>query len=56
VSGSIGIAAVELRNLHPDPADRIIVATAISLGATLVTADDSILGRRGLLRTQDVRR
>jgi PIN domain nuclease of toxin-antitoxin system len=30
--------------MHPDPADRIIVATARHLGATLVTADQELLG------------
>jgi PIN domain nuclease of toxin-antitoxin system len=30
--------------MHPDPADRILVATARSLGATLVTADEALLG------------
>lgn len=29
-------------NLHLDPADRIIVATALSLGAPLVTRDDKL--------------
>ena len=29
--------------MHPDPADRIIVATARHLGATLVTADAALL-------------
>jgi PIN domain nuclease of toxin-antitoxin system len=29
--------------MHPDPADRILVATARHLGATLVTADHSLL-------------
>jgi len=28
--------------LHDDPADRIIIATAITLGGTLVTKDDKI--------------
>ena len=28
---------------HKDPADRIIVATALSLGATIITKDDKIL-------------
>jgi PIN domain nuclease of toxin-antitoxin system len=28
--------------LHADPADRIIVATALALGATLVTKDDKL--------------
>lgn len=29
--------------MHPDPADRILVATARHLGATLVTADQALL-------------
>jgi PIN domain nuclease of toxin-antitoxin system len=29
--------------MHPDPADRILVATALHLGATLVTADRALL-------------
>lgn len=29
--------------IHNDPADRIIIATALSLGATLVTKDNKIL-------------
>jgi PIN domain nuclease of toxin-antitoxin system len=29
--------------MHPDPADRILVATARHLGATLVTADANLL-------------
>lgn len=35
--------------LHADPADRLIVATARHLGATLVTADTALLayGRQG---------
>lgn len=36
-------------DVHPDPADRILVATARHLGATLVTADRMLLqyGERG---------
>ena len=30
-------------DMHPDPADRILVATARHLGATLVTADANLL-------------
>ncbi len=30
--------------LHEDPADRIIVATAVTLGATLITKDQKIRG------------
>ncbi len=35
--------------MHPDPADRILVATARHLGATLVTADQPLLnlGKKG---------
>jgi len=33
--------------MHPDPADRILVATARQLGATLVTADKALLGIAG---------
>lgn len=33
---------------HADPADRIIAATALSLGAMLVTKDDKLRGYRSL--------
>jgi PIN domain nuclease of toxin-antitoxin system len=56
VSGAIAIAAAELAGLHGDPADRLIVATALSLEGTLVTGDESILGWRGPLRRRDARR
>jgi PIN domain nuclease of toxin-antitoxin system len=41
--------------MHPDPADRILVATARHLGATLVTADQALLGlaRKGHFRVLD---
>jgi PIN domain nuclease of toxin-antitoxin system len=55
VSGVIGIAAVELDDLHGDPADRIIVATALHHGATLVTADQRLLAWRGRLDRLDAR-
>jgi len=43
VNNSIAIKSVELPgHLHNDPADRIIIATAISLGAVLVTKDEKI--------------
>ena len=56
VSGEIGIAAVGLAGLPGDPADRIIVATAMSVDATLLTADERLLRWRGKLRTVDARR
>ena len=34
--------------LHPDPADRLIAATAIVLDLTLVTADQKLLQLTGL--------
>jgi PIN domain nuclease of toxin-antitoxin system len=43
VDNHIALRAVQLDDFpHRDPADRIIVATALSLGATLVTADERI--------------
>lgn len=43
VDGEIGIAAAELPDSHADPADRMLVATAILRGLTLITADDRLL-------------
>jgi PIN domain nuclease of toxin-antitoxin system len=44
VDNVIARLAVELPDpLHADPADRIIIATALSLGATVVTKDTKIL-------------
>ena len=43
VSNSIALKSVQLTGaLHNDPADRIIIATAVSLGAVLVTKDEKI--------------
>jgi PIN domain nuclease of toxin-antitoxin system len=43
VSNSIAIKSVQLPgDLHNDPADRIIIATALSIGAVLITKDDKI--------------
>ena len=43
VSNSITLKSVQLPGiLHNDPADRIIIATAVSLGAVLVTKDEKI--------------
>ena len=43
--------------IHPDPADRILVATARHLGATLVTADQALLdfSGKGHFRALDAR-
>lgn len=56
VDGAIAIRSTELMSAHRDPADRMIVATALGLGATLVTADEALLGWSGKLKRHDARR
>ena len=56
ISGDIAIAAARLPEFHGDPADRLITATALVNGATLVTADRRILKWRSPLRRIDARR
>ncbi len=53
VSGDIGILATEFEDFPPDPADRIIAATAMVHGARLITADAGILGWPGQLSRHD---
>ena len=55
ITGAIGIAAAGLEDFHADPADRLIVATAQELGATLLTADEKILAWSGRLDRRDAR-
>ena len=43
LTGCIAIQSAQLSGFHGDPADRMIVATAINSGATLCTADQKIL-------------
>jgi PIN domain nuclease of toxin-antitoxin system len=43
VDGEVGISAAELRDTHAGPADRMLVATAILRGLTLLTADKTLL-------------
>jgi PIN domain nuclease of toxin-antitoxin system len=50
LTGQIAILAVQLQNLHGDPADRFIAATAIAHGATLITADKRLLDWRHKLK------
>lgn len=38
------VLAAAMLQLHPDPADRLLAATAKVLGLTLVTADQRLLG------------
>ena len=55
LSIEISVASTQLAgDFHADPADRMIVATARHLGATLVTEDKLILNysRVGQLKTQ----
>lgn len=55
----IAVASTRLPfTMHPDPADRILVATARHLGATLITADESLLrlGRQGHLQALNASR
>ena len=54
VDGDIGIRASALADFHADPADRIIVSTALG-GHLLVTADERILSWVGSLDRLDAR-
>jgi PIN domain nuclease of toxin-antitoxin system len=56
VSPEIAMLAAELDDLHGDPLDRIIVATALVEDAILLTADRPILEWAGKVRRQDARR
>ena len=55
ISGRVGIKATGLKNLHGDPADRIIVATALLGDHQLITADQRILGWSGRLSRLDAK-
>ncbi|MBS0220252.1 MAG: type II toxin-antitoxin system VapC family toxin [Proteobacteria bacterium] len=55
VDGTIGIAANELQDFHDDPGDRLIVATAIRLGASLATSDARLLAWKGPVTCIDAR-
>lgn len=54
VDGDVAIAAGELPDTHGDPADRLLVATAMLRGLALITADEVLLNwkLRGF-RTRD---
>jgi PIN domain nuclease of toxin-antitoxin system len=43
VDGEVSLVAVHLEHLHGDPADRLIVATALLREAMLITADRKLL-------------
>ncbi|GAB6057190.1 PIN domain-containing protein [Desulfonatronum parangueonense] len=52
LNGELSILAVELQNLHKDPADRFIAATALFFSYILITADARLLEwpQKGFLR------
>lgn len=55
LTGDAALAAARLESFHADPADRLIVATALASSATLVTADSRILDWPGRVKRQDAR-
>jgi PIN domain nuclease of toxin-antitoxin system len=55
ITGAIAVRAVDLGDLPLDPADRMIVATALIHRAQLVTADVSLLAWRHALVRHDAR-
>lgn len=56
VDGETAILASELDLSHKDPADRFIAASAITHGATLVTADERLLKWKHALKRQNALR
>jgi PIN domain nuclease of toxin-antitoxin system len=55
LDGATATEAPALSDFHADPADQLIVASAIRSGATLLTADERILQWRGQVSRQDAR-
>ena len=55
VDGRIGVRAASLTDLHRDPADRIIAATAELHEASLATADRRLLDWRSEVPRMDAR-
>lgn len=56
LDGRIALAAAGVADLHRDPADRLIVASAGVRNATLVTADEKLLAWNADLPRLDARR
>jgi PIN domain nuclease of toxin-antitoxin system len=56
LDGRIALAAAGFADLHRDPADRFIAASASLRGATLVTADEKLLAWNAGLSRLDARR
>ncbi|MBS0545323.1 MAG: type II toxin-antitoxin system VapC family toxin [Proteobacteria bacterium] len=55
LDGRTALMAAALENLHRDPADRFIAATALQKDAILVTADEKLLAWSGGLRCLNAR-
>lgn len=55
LDGELALDSVALPNLHADPADRFIVATALRRQATLVTSDARLLAWNGPLARMNAR-
>ena len=55
LDGELAIEAVALSDLHADPMDRFIVATALRRRAKLMTADNKLLAWKGPLACIDAR-
>lgn len=55
IDGQCVIQATHLDGLPSDPADRMIVATALRQSAALVTADERLLQWNGTLQRIDAR-
>ncbi|HRP22970.1 MAG TPA: type II toxin-antitoxin system VapC family toxin [Thauera sp.] len=56
LDGRITLAAAGFADLHRDPADRFIVASAVVRNATLVTADEKLLAWKADPSRLDARR
>ncbi len=55
LDGRLALMAARLTDLHRDPADRFIVATALHRKVQLITADTQILDWNDPLERQDAR-
>lgn len=55
LDGELAIESIALADLHSDPMDRFIVATAIKMRATLVTSDARLLAWKGPVTCIDAR-
>jgi PIN domain nuclease of toxin-antitoxin system len=57
LSAEVALASASLPGFHGDPADRIVVATALTMGIPLITADERIVRwnrHHGLLRVVEL--